>query len=205
MNKNDTHTFPIIFLDRDGTIIREVGYLSDPDGVQLLPGAADAIRMLKKAGFKVAVISNQSGVARGFFKEEDVHAVNRRMQELLKQHNAPVDKIYYCPHHPEGIGSYKQQCRCRKPESGLLRRAAADLKGNLSGGAVIGDKMSDVETALRLGLLGILVLTGFGAQQVKKYESKKKAEPSFIAGDLLQAVQWFLSHSKQDALQQKNE
>ena len=117
-----------VFLDRDGTINEEVGYLDSLEKLRMIPEAFEAIRMINQSGMKAVVISNQSGVARGYFDEAFVEAVHVRMQELLKEHRAWIDRFYYCPHHPtEGTGVYRTACTCRKPEAGLLLRASQEM------------------------------------------------------------------------------
>lgn len=150
---------PAVFLDRDGTVIAEADYLADPDGVELVPGAAEAIRRLRTAGFAVVVVTNQSGIARGLYEESDYHAVARRLDGLLADRGARPDATYYCPHHPDFTGP----CECRKPGTGLYRRAARELDLDLGASFYVGDKPTDVEPARILGGTGILVRTGYGA------------------------------------------
>jgi D-glycero-D-manno-heptose 1,7-bisphosphate phosphatase len=179
-----------VFMDRDGTIIEEVGYLSDPAGLRLIPAAATAIRMLNRSGLRVVVVTNQSGVARGFFAEETVHAVHRRLEAALSDEGGRLDGIYYCPHHPtEGKGDYTMACDCRKPATGMMEQAARDLRLDLTRSFVIGDKDTDVELARRAGARGILVLTGYGREHRKK---QGESVPDYTAQDLLDAVQWIL-------------
>jgi histidinol-phosphate phosphatase family protein len=144
---------PIVFLDRDGTIIEDPGYLRDPDRVVLLPGAAEAIARLNAAGIPVAVVTNQSGIARGFMSEEDYQAVAQRLDDLLAAAGARLDTTAYCPHAPEISGP----CDCRKPETGLHRGVAMDLDRTVRGSWCVGDRLSDVECATNLGGFGILL------------------------------------------------
>lgn len=145
-----------IFLDRDGTLIQEVGYLGDPEGVVLLPGVPEALRRLRDAGYALVLVSNQAGVARGLFTEDDVRAVNARLAELLAEHDVALDAWYWCTHHPEVGGP----CDCRKPATGMLERAAREHGLDLARSWMVGDHPSDVECARRAGARGILVLTG---------------------------------------------
>ena len=138
----------IVLLDRDGTIIREQQYLSDPDGVVLLPGASDGIRMLKAAGFRVVVVTNQSGVSRGYFTTQKVEEVNQRMLDLLALEKAQLHGIYVFPHHP------KYRCECRKPRTALALQAAVDCGGDLTRSFVVGDKASDLMLAKNVGAQG---------------------------------------------------
>jgi D-glycero-D-manno-heptose 1,7-bisphosphate phosphatase len=176
-----------VFLDRDGTIIEEVGYLDALEKVRLLPGAAGAIRRLNRAGWAVVVVSNQSGVARGYFDEAFVEETNRRLKELLDREGARIDGFYFCPHHPtEGRPPYRRDCPCRKPAPGLLLRAAAELGLTFAGSCMIGDTPKDVAAGNRAGARGILVRTGYGAQ------SSPPPETAYVAEDLADAVRWIL-------------
>ncbi|MCS6866543.1 MAG: HAD family hydrolase [Gemmataceae bacterium] len=154
-----------VFLDRDGTLIPDVHYLSDPQQVQLLPGVAEAICHLKALGMWVVVVTNQSGVARGYFPESQVYAVHQRLSELLSQSGARIDAYYFCPHHEdEGIGSYRIRCACRKPAPGLLYKAASQLPIDLTRSWMIGDKISDAQAGAAAGCRTILVRTGPGSE-----------------------------------------
>ena len=135
-----------VFFDRDGTLIEDVGYLGTPEGVELRPGAADAVGRVNEAGLLVVVVSNQSGVARGKFTTEDVERVNERVRELFADEGARIDAFYYCPHLPTGtVPGYAKQCDCRKPKPGLLHQAARDLDIDLTESFVVGDAVRDVE------------------------------------------------------------
>ncbi|RLB08218.1 MAG: D,D-heptose 1,7-bisphosphate phosphatase [Deltaproteobacteria bacterium] len=169
-----------VFLDRDGTINQEVGYMSNPEAIELIPGAARAIRLINCLGLRAVVVSNQSGVARGYFPLSMVEEANRRLELLLAQKGAHLDGIYYCPHRPE------DSCPCRKPEPGLLKRAAAELGIDLRSSYMVGDRAEDIETIHRVGGKGILVLTGYGKQQNDWLGNP----PDFVARDLLEAVYW---------------
>ncbi len=192
-NSDDQIKSPAVFLDRDGTVCREVGYLSRVEDLELIPGAADAIGRLNRAGWKVVIISNQSGVARGYFTEEVVRRINAALIDLLKAENARVDGIYYCPHHPEGKPPYDRECDCRKPAPGQVHKAARDLGLDLSRSVVIGDKFSDVQTAHNLGIPGILVRTGYGEEEYRKYGEQWQQPPDFVARDIREAVDWWLA------------
>jgi len=182
-----------VFLDRDGTITEEVGYIRDIDHLKLLPNSAEAIRTLNRHGIKVIVVTNQSGVARGYYPETHVRQVNDRLISLLKSEGAELDGIYYCPHHPtEGAGRYTQSCGCRKPEPGLLYQAASDRPLDLARSFVVGDKLTDIEMAHRVGATGILVLSGYGKGEYDR-RGKDDARPDRIVSDLGEAVQWILT------------
>ncbi len=183
-----------VFLDRDGTLIRERGYLKDPARVVLEEGAAEAVNRLNRCGFAVVLVTNQSGVARGYYTEEDVEAVHRRIAALLADGHARLDGVYYCPHYVDGeIEAYRQACSCRKPESGMLLRASEELGIELAGSYMIGDKLTDMEAAGREGLTGILVKTGYGESEWKAcLRGPAPAEPDRVAADLSEAVDFLL-------------
>ena len=183
-----------VFLDRDGTIIEEVGYLDNIGQLKLIPGAARAIGLLNKAGIPVIMITNQSGVARGYFSESVVEQLHQRLNELLETELAYLDAIYYCPHHPtEGTAPYRRACNCRKPHPGMVEQAIDDLQLGKRRLFVVGDKLTDIELAKRAGAEGILVLTGYGREEKKQLDKIGKAQPAYIATDLLQAIQWIIS------------
>lgn len=185
-----------VFLDRDGTICEDVGYLDSVEGMRLIPRAGAAIKLLNERGFKTVVVTNQSGVAKGFFSEWRLMELHVEMVRQLKEEGAHIDRIYYCPHHPtEGNDPYLQVCNCRKPACGLLFQAATDLRLNLRASYMIGDHYSDVECGHRVGAQGILVLTGHGAGAMAQRENWL-TPPSFIAADLYLAVDWILGNMK---------
>ncbi len=152
---------PAVFLDRDGTLIEDADYLADPDGVRLIPGAVEALRRLRDAGYLLVVVTNQSGIARGLYTEADYHAVAARLDAILEREGVPVDAVKYCPHHPDGTG----RCACRKPAAGMYLEAAAELDIDPARSWYVGDKVTDVLPAAELGGRGILVRTGYGAEQ----------------------------------------
>lgn len=158
---------PGVFLDRDGTLLDEPGYLGDPDGVKLLPGAAAAVRSLNEATLPVVLVTNQSGVARGLFTESDMAAVHQRLSELLAREGAHLDLVLACPHHPSiGEAPYRQTCDCRKPEPGLYNQAIAALALDPERSWAVGDSGRDLEAARRAGVRGLLlVATGKGAEE----------------------------------------
>lgn len=149
---------PAVFLDRDGTIIVEKVYLSDPAGVELIPGAVEGLHRFRRAGFLLVVVTNQAGIARGRYTIDDYRAVEDRLSEMLGEHGVSLDATYFCPHHPDWTGP----CDCRKPASGMHMRAAEVLEIDLARSVFIGDKVSDVEPGLAFGGQGILVRTGHG-------------------------------------------
>jgi D-glycero-D-manno-heptose 1,7-bisphosphate phosphatase len=181
-----------VFLDRDGTLIQEKGYLKDPAEVALEEGAGEAVARLNRYGFKVVLVSNQSGLARGYYKEEDVAAVHQRLGELLDAHHARLDGLYYCPHHPEGfVEEYRKACSCRKPAVGMYQQASDALGIELPGSYMIGDKNTDMEAARRVGLTGILVKTGYGESEWKaSLQAPDIPKPDRTVADLREAVEF---------------
>ncbi|MEI6208899.1 MAG: D-glycero-beta-D-manno-heptose 1,7-bisphosphate 7-phosphatase [Desulfuromonadales bacterium] len=153
------------FLDRDGTINIEKGYLYQIDDFEFIPGASEAIRMLNEAGYFVAVVSNQSGIARGYYTEDDVELLHRHIAAELQKSGAQVDTWMFCPHHPHGRGSYGLPCACRKPLPGMLQEAARRFDLDLNASVMIGDKSVDVEAGSAAGCRSILVRTGCGAEE----------------------------------------
>jgi len=182
----------VVFLDRDGVITKEPPYYAHKiNQLELIPKSAEAIRLLNESGFKVIVISNQSGVARGYYQEKDIQKYNNEMKKQLKEKGAHIDAIYYCPHHPEAaIKKYRIDCECRKPKPGMLRQAEKDLNLNLKLSFLVGDKMSDIEAGYRAGCKTILVLTGQGNDESKKIsKTKMNIKPNYISKDLHTAIQ----------------
>ncbi len=180
-----------VFLDRDGVINEELNYLSSPAQLKLLPGAAQAIQKLNRQRIPVIVVSNQAGVARGFFSEEEVQRIHERLSDLLSREAAHIDRYYYCPHHPtEGIGPYRIDCECRKPKPGLLLKAGSEMGLNLEQSYLIGDNVTDVEAGLRAGVKSILVLTGYGESLWRSWPAP--FQPHYVAHDLGEAVNWIL-------------
>lgn len=154
-----------VFLDRDGTINVEKEYLYRIEDFEFIPGAAEAVNLLNEAGFLVIVVSNQSGVARGYYTEEDVDILHRHISAELQKSGGRIDAWLYCPHHPSGKGSYALPCSCRKPLPGMLKEAASRFDIDLAHSIMIGDKLVDVEAAVAAGCVPILVRTGYGALQ----------------------------------------
>jgi histidinol-phosphate phosphatase family protein len=171
----------VVFIDRDGTIIEDKDFIKSPDEIEFIPGSIEALRILKKMGYKIIVISNQSGIGRGILTEKMVKEVNDSFIRQLREKGTSIDALYYCPHHPE------DGCNCRKPETGMIRRAVAEHKLYLKEAVVIGDKLSDIEMGRRIGAKSILVLTGYGKKEREKLQDAM-SKPDFIADDLLAAV-----------------
>ena len=189
-----------VFLDRDGTINEEVGYLDSLDKFKIIPCAYEAIRLINESGMKAVVISNQAGVARGFFTEDFVKITHEHLQAALRQKGAYIDNFYYCPHHPtDGIDPYRKDCNCRKPAPGMLLQAAHDLDIDLTRSYLVGDRFRDMEAANKVGVKGVLVKTGYGQELLQDDGPDKAApenKPDFIAADILEAVRWILKDRK---------
>ena len=175
-------------MDRDGTIIKEKNFIKTPDEIEFIPNSIEAIKILKESGYKIIVISNQSGIGRGILNEGTVTKVNESFLERLKKENAGIDALYFCPHSPE------EDCDCRKPRIGLIMKAVEEQKLDLKDAVVIGDKLSDVELGKKLRAKTVLVLTGYGKKEAEK-ASVSQIKPDFIADDLYGAVNWLKNTS----------
>lgn len=189
---------PAVFLDRDGTLIEDSGYIDDPDKVRLLPGAAEAIRRFHAAGFRVVVASNQSGVARGFFTEKTLIAVHERMEELLKRAGAPLDAAYYCPFLDGAeatVDAYRKDSPMRKPKPGMLLQAAKDLDLDLRGSWMIGDAVRDIQAGAAAGCQTVLIERD-GAS------GRTAVEPSLRVPDILEAANQITTRSIEAASSQ---
>lgn len=190
---------PAVFLDRDGTINEQMGYINHLDRFILLPGVGRAIARLNLAGWQVVVVSNQSGVARGYFPEDLLYQVDRKMIHLLAENGARLDGIYYCPHHPRAeVPAWRQDCDCRKPRPGLFWRAARDLGLDLARSFAVGDRHTDLKAARTVGAKAILVLTGYGRGEVEYVLPHQDVQPDIVASDLNQAVDWILDQNRHD-------
>jgi D-glycero-D-manno-heptose 1,7-bisphosphate phosphatase len=182
-----------VFLDRDGTINEEVGYVNHIERFFLLPRVGQAIRLLNQHGWKAIVVTNQSGVARGYFPESLIHRIHQKMEKLLESEEAHLDGVYYCPHHPDiGVPPYRQKCRCRKPGTGMIEAATKELALDLSRSYMVGDRGVDIEFAHQIGAKAILVLTGYGKGEWEYSGTQWKVKPDHVAPDLFEAVQWIL-------------
>jgi D-glycero-D-manno-heptose 1,7-bisphosphate phosphatase len=188
-----------VFLDRDGTVNEEVGYLRDLADLRLITGAGAAIRRLNDAGLKVVLVTNQSGVARGYFPESLVHEAHERLDQMLRTDGARIDAVYYCPHHPtEGKSRYTMACDCRKPGTGLIDRAAHDLGINVKQSYVVGDKWSDVELGQRAGAHAILVRSGFAPDDPGNIRPDHIHDPDLMANTITEAVEWIIQRTKKE-------
>ena len=182
-----------VFLDRDGTLIREVNYLCQADQIEILPGVAPALRLLREHGFKLVMVTNQSVVARGQLSELGLQAIHAMLAEKLARDGATIDAVYYCPHHPtEGNGSYRVACGCRKPNTGMIDRAAREHGLDPSMSYVVGDQAIDLELAERAGATGILIAA------VDSERDRGLSEAPVFAG-LWQAAQWIVERGSRSA------
>ena len=185
---------PAAFIDRDGTLIVDRHFLADPDKIEFLPGSLEAVTRLKKAGYRIVVISNQSGVGRGFFPVETVDLVHERLSELMTASGCAPDNIQYCPHYPDGEEpQYTMDCDCRKPKGGMLESAASSLGIDLKRSFMIGDKYSDVLCGRVVGTRSILVRSGEGKATEKELPSHSSLRPYHIGDDLAAAADYILS------------
>lgn len=185
--------YPTVFIDRDGTINYDAGYINDPDSFVMYPFAAQAVRMLNLSGFLAVIITNQSGLGRGFFTEETMNMVHKKMFDTFKNQGAKIDGLYYCPHQTGSkIPEYDLDCRCRKPFTGMIEKAFGELPIDKSRTFFIGDKYGDMETGFNAGSKTILVKTGYGKGELIQKSSKWKRMPDAVSEDLLDAVRLIL-------------
>jgi D-glycero-D-manno-heptose 1,7-bisphosphate phosphatase len=184
---------PAVFLDRDGTVCEEVGYVNHPDRVRLFPWTARAIRKLNRAGLPVILVTNQSGVGRGYFAERLVTKVHRKIARELAAHDACLDAIYYCPHHPEArLKEYRKKCRCRKPATGMLEAAARRFGLDLESSYVVGDTYRDMQTGFNAGARTLMVLSGYGRGQYEYQRGEWRRQPDLVVENLLGAANMIL-------------
>jgi D-glycero-D-manno-heptose 1,7-bisphosphate phosphatase len=185
-----------VFLDRDGTLNVEKGYIRDIDALELYPGAAQAVRLLNDANIPAILVTNQTGAARGYYTIEHVHELNRRVDELLMQEaGARLDAVYFCPHYKDGIvPEFTRECDCRKPAPGMILQAARDFPDiDLAASFVVGDKATDITFARNAGCRGILVRTGYGDQVLAGEYQNLEVEPEKVCADITEAVAYILS------------
>lgn len=182
---------PAIFFDRDGTLNEEVGYAGRPEQFHIFAYAAAAVRAVNEAGWAAVLVTNQAGVARGYYAEAAIHELHTILRANLAAGGAHLDAVYYCPHHPEGVvAGYAGVCTCRKPAPGMLRQAERELDLDLTRSWVIGDRYHDVDLAHAVGARAVLVRTGYGETQLLE---KPDLRPDYIADDALSACWWVLT------------
>ena len=181
-----------VFIDRDGTINRDVGYPGSYSLIDIYPFSFKAVKKIKRAGLLAVIITNQSGVGRGLIKEKKLHDIHAKLNEEFERQNVSFDGIYYCPHYVfSKTAKYRKECSCRKPSSGLGRRAAEDLHIDTSLSYMIGDKVEDILFGININAVPILVLTGYGQESQKKLEDKG-IRPACVAKNLLEAAEWII-------------
>lgn len=184
---------PAVFIDRDGTISEEVGYINHPSRFRVFPYTAEAIKLLNDQGWLAIIITNQAGVARGYFSESMIQTVHDNLLREVGEKGARVDAIYYCAHHPSvGEPPYRQDCDCRKPKPGLVNRACKDLDIDLKHSWMIGDRYGDVELAHNAGIRSALVLSGYGRGEWENQRSQWEQQPELVAENLLEAIKSIL-------------
>jgi D-glycero-D-manno-heptose 1,7-bisphosphate phosphatase len=185
---------PAIFMDRDGTLSHEVGYVNHRSRFRLYPWTIDAIRLINASPYLAVVVTNQAGVARGYFPETLVHEVHAALLDRLAEGGARLDGVFYCPHHPTvGEPPYRQECDCRKPRPGLLRRAEAELGVDLAASWVVGDRHGDLELGFRVGCRSALVKSGYGLGELEHHGPSWPRPPDLVAEHLLEAVERILA------------
>jgi D-glycero-D-manno-heptose 1,7-bisphosphate phosphatase len=184
---------PAVFIDRDGTINEQMGYINHISRFVLLPGTAEAIKILNRHDFLAIVLTNQSGVARGYFPIDFVEKIHSYMKGLLQKKGAVIDGIYFCPHYKEGVvPEFSIACACRKPQTGLIEKACENFDIDMANSYVVGDSYSDIDMAHRSNLKGILVTTGYGLGEIDYVLPGSPNKPVHIAKDLLHAARWII-------------
>ncbi len=185
-----------IFMDRDGTLSHEVGYVNHISRFKLYSFTPEAIKLINQSDFLAICVTNQAGVARGYFDESLVKEVHKKMQQELKKNGAYLDDILYCPHHPSANGNpeYTVDCNCRKPNPGMLIEASERYNIDLKQSFVIGDKISDVKLAKNVGAKGIMVMTGYGRGEYEYQREQWDVFPDYLAENILEAVKWILQN-----------
>jgi heptosyltransferase II len=176
-----------VFLDRDGTLNPDPGYIATPSGFELLPGVGAALARLKRAGARLIIVTNQSGIARGKFTVRDLNLIHTKLRTLLAEEGVLLDGIYVCPHHPD------DRCHCRKPGTAMIERAVTNLHLDMARAYVVGDQARDVEMALRVGARVVLVTTGVGSLEALAGLRGKGIEPNKVACSLADAAEWILA------------
>ncbi len=178
-----------VFIDRDGTISEEVGYINHPSRFRVFPYSAAAIKLLNDSGWLAIIVTNQAGVARGYFAEDMIQTVHEALKQEMAGTDARIDAIYYCAHHPSvGEPPYRFDCDCRKPKPGLIRRAAAEFDINLAKSWMVGDRYSDIELARNAGVNSAFVMSGYGRGEWEHQRQDWHYQPDLTANHLLEAV-----------------
>ncbi len=185
-----------VFLDRDGTINRDVGYPNSYSMIEIYPYSFEAVRKIKEAGFLAVIVTNQAGIGKGFIEEKNLHDIHRKLRLDFAKKKAVFDGIYYCPHYElSEIPQYRGACSCRKPNPGMAQQAARDLNIDTKRSYMIGDKAEDILLGLNIQATPILLLTGYGQKSLSRLK-KQKVEPAFVAETLKEAVEWILEREQ---------
>jgi D-glycero-D-manno-heptose 1,7-bisphosphate phosphatase len=188
-----------VFIDRDGTLSEEVGYINHPERFRLFPYAGQAIKYLNENGWLAIVTTNQAGVARGYFAEALIETVHQGMRDELQKTGARLDAIYYCAHHPSvGEPPYRLDCDCRKPKPGLITRAASDFDIDLKNSWMVGDRYSDIQLARNAGVKSAFVLSGYGKGEWEHQRQSWTQQPDMVGNDLLEVVMNIVRETKLD-------
>lgn len=183
---------PGVFIDRDGTINEQLGYINHESRFVIFPFVAEAVKLLNDNGFLAIVVTNQSGIGRGYYPEDLVLELHGRLRDKIAEIGARFDNIYYCPHHPHAeLEAFREDCNCRKPRTGLIDLALKDFDIDMTRSYVVGDRYVDIDFAKRANLPGVLVKTGYGMGEIE-YKSEGNPVPEYMAEDLLDAVKWIL-------------
>lgn len=186
-----TAAHPAVFLDRDGTLIEEAGYINRIDNLRLFPWSLEAVRLLNRAGFRVIVVTNQAGVARGYFNEDFVRRAHEHLADRIRAAGGEVQAFYHCPHHPDAnVAEYRRTCECRKPGPGMFLQAARDHDLDLSRSFAVGDRWHDVQAAQKAGATAIMVRTGYGATELEN--PRPGLAPAAVTDSLIDATTWIL-------------
>jgi D-glycero-D-manno-heptose 1,7-bisphosphate phosphatase len=193
-----------VFLDRDGTINRDVGYPNSYDMVEIFPYSFAAVQAINENGFLSIIVTNQSGIGRGYIEEKNLREIHRRLRIDFAEHGATIDGIYYCPHYENSdIPEYRKACFCRKPNPGMAHQAARDFHIDTAESYMIGDKVEDILFGMKIRATSILVLTGFGKKSISKLK-ERGAEPAFVAKTLKEAVEWIIQREKESLAQKRD-
>lgn len=185
--------YPTAFIDRDGTINYDAGYINDPDNFIMYPFAPQAVRMLNQSGFLVVIITNQAGIGRGFFTHDTMNMIHKKMYTTFEEQGAKIDQLFFCPHQiGSKIPQYNVDCRCRKPYTGMIEEAWSKLPIDKNRSYFIGDKYSDMETGFNAGCKTIMVKTGYGKGELLQKSMNWKRQPDSVAETLLDAVKLIL-------------
>lgn len=191
---NNNRKRPAVFMDRDGTINEQMGYINHLSRFHILPGVPEAIKLLNENGYLVIVITNQSGVARGYYPISLIQEIHTYMRESLKKEGANIDAVFFCPHYPRGkVEEYSRECDCRKPKTGMIKQARESFDIDMSISYMIGDHFTDLEMAHNCGLRSIMVKTGYGLGEADYILPLMDHKPVYVADDLLDAVKWILN------------